>query len=141
MILNLSIEADRKRAEVYFAKLIEDGSKVELKKIPQRRTLSQNSYLHAIITLYAFEWGWSMEEAKTYIKRTLGYKYEKNGEWFLSHTADMNTKELTEFIDRFRNLSASNGFYLPSSDEMGQNWDYFAKEIERAEVAEKRYTY
>lgn len=126
---------------MYFSKLLEDGSKIELKKIAKRRTLNQNSYLHAILTLYATEWGWSMEEAKTYIKRTLKYTYEKNGEEFLTSTSLMNTKELTEFIDKFRNLSAHQGFYVPSSDEIGQNWEYFAKEIERADVMQKRYSY
>ena len=141
MILDLSIPPDKSKAETYFSKLLEDQSKIELKKIPKKRTLAQNSYLHAILTLYAFEWGWTLDEAKTYIKRKLGYVYEKNGEEFLTSTSGMNTKELTEFIDRFRNLSSSQGFYVPSSDEIGQNWEYFAKELERAEAAEKRYTY
>jgi len=141
LILDLHIEADRKRAKVYFDKLILDSSKIELKKIAKRRTLNQNSYLHAILTLYAVEWGWSLEEAKTCVKRELKYTYEKNGEEFLKRTSDMNTKELTTFIDKFRNLSAHQGFYLPSSDEIGQNWDYFAREIERAESIENRYSY
>ena len=126
---------------MYFSKLLEDGAKIELKKIAKRRTLNQNSYLHAVLTLYATEWGWTMEEAKTYIKRTLGYTYVKNGELFLTSTSGMNTKELTEFIDRFRNLSASQGFYVPSSDEIGQNWEYFAREIERSEVLQNKYNY
>ena len=141
MILDLSIAPDKKKAEMYFSKLLDDGSKIELKKIAKKRTLNQNSYLHAILTLYATEWGWTLEEAKTYVKRKLGYIYRKSGEEFLTGTSGMNTKELTEFIDRFRNLSASQGFYVPSSDEMGQNWEYFAKEIERAKQIEKRYSY
>ena len=141
MILDLNIPPDKKKAEMYFSKLLEDGAKIELKKIAKRRTLNQNSYLHAVLTLYATEWGWTMEEAKTYIKRTLGYTYVKNGELFLTSTSGMNTKELTEFIDRFRNLSASQGFYVPSSDEIGQNWEYFAREIERSEVLQNKYNY
>jgi len=141
LILDLNIPPDKKKAEMYFSKLLEDGAKIELKKIAKRRTLNQNSYLHAVLTLYATEWGWTMEEAKTYIKRTLGYTYVKNGELFLTSTSGMNTKELTEFIDRFRNLSASQGFYVPSSDEIGQNWEYFAREIDRAEIMQKKYSY
>ena len=141
MILDLSISPDKKKAEMYFSKLLEDGAKIELKKIPKRRTLNQNSYLHAILTLYATEWGWTLEEAKTYVKRTLGYTYVKNNELFLTSTSTMNTKELTEFIDKFRNLSASQGFYLPSGDEIGQNWEYFARELDRAEVMQNKYSY
>lgn len=139
MILDLHILPDRKRAESYFAKLMESGAKVEIKRVPQRRSLNQNSYLHKLFALYGAEFGWTLEEAKTVIKRLLNYTYKKDGELFLSHTSEMNTKELTEFIDRFRNHSASEGFYLPSADEMGDNWEYFAKEIERAEVMQKRY--
>lgn len=141
MILDLKIQHDLNKAEVYFAKLVKHGSKIELKKIPEKRTLSQNSYVHALFTLFGNEFGWSNSEAKEVVKKRLGYTYTNCGTEFYCQTSKMNTKELTIFIDKFRNFSASEGCYLPSSDEMGQNWDYFAKEIERAEIVEKRYTY
>ena len=74
MILDLNIAPDKKKAEMYFSKLLNDGSKIELKKIAKKRTLNQNSYLHAILTLYATEWGWTLEEAKTYVENSLRNK-------------------------------------------------------------------
>jgi len=139
LILNLSIPSDVSKAETYLSKLIADGSKIELKKIPSRRTLSQNSYVHKLFALAGTHFGYTGDEMKIVVKRILGYVYIKDGQEFYSHTSDMDTKELTTFIDRFRNWSASEGCYLPSSDEMGENWDYYAKEIERAEVMQKRY--
>ena len=141
MILDLNISHDRNKADVYFAKLIKDGSKIELKKIPARRTLKQNSYVHALFTLAGSNYGYSTDEMKIVVKRILGYVYIKDGQEFYSHTSDMNTKEKSVFIDRFRNWSAHEGYYLPSADEMGDNWEYFVREIERAEAVEKKYSY
>ena len=141
MILDLHKDTDRKRAEVYFDKLMEQRAKMELKKIPQRRSLSQNAYLHVLFALWGGEYGYSIDEAKIVIKRLLNYVYEKNGNTFLVHTSEMNSEELTVFIDKFRNLSALEGFYLPSADEIGESYSDYAIEIERAEILQKRYTY
>lgn len=140
MILDLHKEADRKRAQVYFDKLMELSSKIELKKIPQRRTLSQNAYLHVLFSLWGNEYGYSIDEAKIVVKRALKYTYRRNEETFLRHTSDMDSKELTEFIDKFRNWSALQGFYLPSADEIGENYSDYVFEIERAEIIQKRYS-
>ena len=139
MILNLHKDDHRKRAEVYFAKLIEQCAKIELKKIPQKRSLSQNAYLHVLFALWGSEYGYTIEEAKIVVKRLLNYTYEKNGQMFLVHTSEMNTKELTEFIDRYRNFSANEGLYLPSADEIGDNYADYAFDIDRAEIMQKRY--
>ena len=53
----------------------------------------------------------------------------------------MDTKDLSVFVDKFRNYSSAQGLYLPSADEFNENYFDYAKEIERAEVAEKRYGY
>ena len=141
MILDLNIQPECDRAVVYFERLIKDGSKIELRKIPQKRTISQNSYVHKLFALAGSHFGYTGDEMKIVVKRILGYVYTKEGQEFYSHTSEMDTKELTTFIDRFRNWSASEGCYLPSSDEMGQNWEYYAKEIERAEAIGKKYGY
>ena len=139
MILDLYKADHRKRAEVYFAKLIEQCAKIELKKIPARRTLSQNAYLHVLFALWGAEYGYSVDESKIVVKRALNYTYEKNGQVFLIHTSEMNTGELTDFINRYRNWSAAEGLYLPSADEIGDNYADYAFEIDRAEVMQKRY--
>jgi mitochondrial fission protein ELM1 len=141
LILDLNIPFDRNKAEVYFQKLLDGNAKIEIKRIAKRRTLSQNNYVHKLFTLYGGEFGWSTEEAKAVIKRELGYVYEKDGQKFLMHTSDMNTKELTEFIDRFRNLSAHQGCYLPTPDEFSENYVEMMKQVEAIESQQKRYTY
>ena len=141
MKLNLSIESDANKARVYFDKLIKDGSKIELKKISPKRTINQNSYVHALFQLWGSHFGYSMDEAKQVVKTELGYTYEKEYNTFLHKTSEMNTKELTELIDRFRNWSASEGCYLPSADEFKLRYFDYSQEIERAEIIEKRYGY
>ena len=124
---------------MYLEKLISSGDIVDLKKVAKKRTVRQNSYLHKLFTLWGSEIGYTTEEAKQVIKAQLGYTYEKNGQTFYSHTSGMDTKELTTFIDRFRNLASSQGVYLPSSDEYGLNYAYFEQQVEAAIAMERRY--
>ena len=139
MLYDLSIPKDLNSATVYISKLTKDGAKIEIKKINPRRSLNQNNYLHAILTLYAGEWGLTLDEAKTSVKRLLGYVYVKNNEKFIRKTSDMDSKELTVFIDQFRNHSAHNGLYLPSSDEFSENYTSIMQQVEYIEATQKRY--
>lgn len=96
------------------------------------RSNRQNRYLHSIIALYAIETGYTLEEMKTVLKRECGFMvYEKNGNKFLRSSAELDTKEMTDFIDWIRNSAGMNGIYLPSADEAGRNWDEIEKTIER----------
>jgi len=119
---------------------MDQRAKIELKKIPQRRSLSQNAYLHVLFSIWGNEFGYSIDETKVVVKRHLKYTYERNGTTFLVHTSSMDSKTLSEFIDRFRNWSASEGCYLPSADEIGENYADYAAEIDRAETTQKRYS-
>jgi len=139
MLLDLNIPHDRNKAETYFAKLISDGAKIELRQIRPPRTLRQNKYVHALFALWGAEWGWSIDEAKIVVKRELGYIYERNGQDFPVKTSGMDTGQLTEFINKFRNWSAHNGLHLPSADEFHENYFEIMKEVERAEIMQKRY--
>ena len=141
MKLNLSKSDEANKAEVYFAKLLSDGSKIELKKISPPRTIKMNSYVHVLFQLWGNHFGYSLDEAKQIVKRSLSYYYQKNNTLFLRKTSEMNSRDLSEFIDRFRNWSASEGCYLPTSEEyLLRHFDY-SQEIERAEIIEKRYSY
>ena len=141
MLLNLKSDTDRIKAEVYFNKLIEDRAQIEIKRISKKRTNSQNRYVHALFQLFASQFGWTLEEAKSFIKFELGYTYSKNDFIFLAKTSEMDTKSLSIFIDKFRNYSSAQGLYLPTADEFNENYFDYAKEIERAEVMENRYSY
>jgi hypothetical protein len=118
MKLDLSKPFDLNRANLYYAKLRTDGSKIELKVVRESRTLKQNAYLHVCITLFAIEFGYTIEEAKTDLKRYCSFmRYEKNGNQYLKETRGLNTKELTEFIEWIRTYSAQEGCYIPTSEE------------------------
>ncbi len=129
MILDLSLPSDCSKAEVYFAKLVKDQSPIELKKIHKRRTNKQNRYVHALFALFGGEFGYETEEAKVVVKFELGYTYEKNGAIFGEKTSKMDTKRLTEFIDRFRTFSAHQGCYLPTADEFDVNYVDIMKQV------------
>ena len=129
MILDLSIKADCNKAQVYLDKLMVDKSPVELKKIHKRRTNKQNRYVHALFAIFGGEFGWCIEEVKIVVKRHLGYTYVKNGQTFLERTSEMDTKQLTKFIDEFRTFSAHQGCYLPSADEFDTNYIEIMKQV------------
>lgn len=118
MKLNLSNTYDKERAKTRLKVLIDKGAKIELKEIKGKRTIRQNSYLHVCISLFAIEFGYTLDEAKTLLKRQCEFmKYSKNGQLFLKRTREMDTKELTEFIEWIRNYSSQQGLYLPTSEE------------------------
>ena len=141
MLLNLSISSDLNKARVYFDKLVADRSKIELKKIAPPRSVNQNSYVHVLFTLWGNHFGYTVEESKQVVKTELGYTYIKEGVLFMVRTSGMNTKELSTFVDKFRNWSAHNGCYLPDAETyLLRHFDY-SQEIERAEIMDKRYGY
>jgi hypothetical protein len=108
------IELLRKRVDW----LIEKGKLVELKEARKSRSLDQNAYFHKCVSIWSEDVGYTIEEAKTVIKRELGYYYEKNGQKFLESTANMDTKRMAELTDKFRLWSSSEfGIYLPSPEE------------------------
>ena len=104
------------------------GYLVELKQIKPPRTPNQNRYLHLILGWFAIEYGETLEHVKQeFFKKEVNaeiFKTErtnkKTGEVRLDwkSTADLDTKELTEAIDRFRTWSSKTaGIYLPSANE------------------------
>ena len=118
MIFDCSKVYHLENAKKYFEKLIEGKKRFELKILYPTRSLPQNSYLHLLLSIYGLNFGLTIEEAKTDIKRDLGYFYEKNGHRYLKHTSEMDSKELSDFIDKFRTLSSTRGLYLPEANEI-----------------------
>jgi len=122
MKLDLSKEFDVNKAKVYFNKLLSNNKKIELKEIQLNRTVTQNAYLHVCIALFAIEFGYTIDEAKTLLKRECNFMfYEKNNVLFLKLTRNMLTGELTKFIEWIRNYSSNEGCYIPTADEYKDN--------------------
>lgn len=108
--------------------LYSNKSVVELTEKKPQRTLSQNAYLHAILGYFGMHFGYTVNEVKVWY-----FKELCNPELFvesitdkltgqqrgrLRSSADLNTKEMTMAIERFRNWAADTaGIYIPSPDE------------------------
>lgn len=106
------------------------GKEVELKVKHPKRSISQNSYLHLILTWFALETGYTMEEVKQDIFKkivndSMFYDGEAEGKlksvkierW--RSTASLSTAEMTLAIERFRNYSSIEaGIYLPEPDDL-----------------------
>lgn len=139
MIFNLSSEYEKERYKEYVNKLYKEGGVVEVKKKHPPRSLSQNNYLHLILSYFACEYGCSVDEAKLdYYKRTCNRetfeitKTNRRGKEIkvMRSSSDLTTEEMSLSIDRFRNWSAANGIYLPGPGEE-QFLLFIKQEIER----------
>ena len=88
--------------------------------------------MHVLFALFGMEFGYTLEESKTHAKRNCSFMhYDKSGEKFLKRTRDLNTEEITKFIEWFRNYSSQKGCYLPSSEEYLRNKYFIDNEIDR----------
>ncbi len=131
MIADLSKPLDLKKARTYFDSLCEGGNVITLTKKSKKRSLKSNAYLHVCITLFAIEYGYSLDEAKTHLKRTCPWmRYEKNGEVFLTATSKMDTADMAKFIEWIITHAGANGLFIPSSDMYLLEQDHYDKHIE-----------
>ena len=130
MYLDLSNTTDIKRGQIYFTKLVESNSKIELKKIIKTRSISLNSYLHVCISLFAIEYGYTLEESKTLLKRMCNFMtYEKNGSKFLKKTSKLDDSECSKFVEWIRNYSSQQGLYILDAEEYKTNKFTIDKDI------------
>jgi len=130
MLLDFSNTTDVKKGEIYFTKLVESNSKIELKKINNNRSISLNSYLHVCITLYAIHFGYTLDESKTLLKRMCNFMtYKKNGIKFLKKTSKLDNKECSIFVEWIRNHAAEQGCYIPDAEEYKTNKFTIDKDI------------
>lgn len=131
-IFNLKNPYEAQQFKEYCNKVYEECLKsplalVEVKKKRSLRSLAQNAYLHIILGYFASEFGYSLEEVKQDIfKRKLNKdifeveRVNKRGQCIrrLRSTSDLDTKEMTTAIERYRNFSSAvAGLYIPSPNE------------------------
>lgn len=136
---------EKEKAKSKFEYLINKGKVLELKEKKATRSLSQNRYLHLILSWYALEDGERMEYIKQEVfKKVVNpdifkteYTNRKTGEiridWLSS--SKLNTGEMTIAIDRFRDYASREaGIYLPEPKELA-----YLREIEREIENSKQY--
>ena len=106
---------------------------IELTEKKKTRTLSQNSYLHVCITLFAIDFGCSIFSSKVFLKEQCGFMMVLHkGKRHYRSTTQLDTLEMTKFIDWIRNYSAIElGCYIPTPDEYIQNKFAIDSEIEK----------
>ena len=123
MIFTTSNALQARQAIARLEHLISKGARVELTEKRGRRTLSQNNYLHLILTAWGIELGYNLAEMKKLIKVDMlaeVFEYKKKSRIFYKSTADLNTKEMTIVIDEIRKTAyESTGFYIPAPNEEG----------------------
>ncbi len=135
--MKFDLKTQQTEAINYFNKLLENECRCEIKEVKKKRSVSQNAYLHVCISLFAVSTGYTLEEAKTLLKRNCPFMvYEKNNVKFLKNTSTMNSKELTDFIEYIRNFSARQNIFIPSSEDYLLHQFEIDKEIE----SQKTYT-
>ena len=142
MIYNSKIESDNNNAKWYLDYLISNGKRYEIKEIRKSRSLKQNAYLHLILSYFALEVG----ETTEYIKQEV-FKGIVNKDYFvyerinpknktksrkaLKSTRELNTKEMTDCIERFKNWAVMKyQIKLPDANER-EFLDYIKNEIEK----------
>lgn len=130
MIYNSSIILQKNQAIEKFKFLISKGKTFELKMKVPKRSISQNNYLHLILTWFALETGYTFEETKqdifkNHVNSNLFYDGDFEGKiegvivqrWRSS--ASLDKQEMTLAIDRFRNFSSKElGIYLPEPKDL-----------------------
>ena len=132
MFLDLSKPIENKRFRDYANFLISKEYKVSIQKIIPKITVKQNKYLHVCISIFAIEFGYTLEEAKTLLKRSCDFmRYEKNGNKFLKKTSLLDSGEITKFIEWIRNHAGMNGLYIMTSEEYISNRFEIDREIEK----------
>lgn len=145
MLYDTSNKLDKNRAIEKFKYLISKGKIIELKEKRKIRSISQNSYLHLILSWFALEMGETLKYTKeTTFKKEVNpdiFKYEfvnrKTGEIRTEFKSSslLNTKEMTTAIDRFRNFASTEfGIYLPEPKDLVS-----LREMERQIENQKQY--
>lgn len=126
MIYDTSNRIAKEQAKTRFEYLLSKDKTIELTEKRKTRSVSQNAYLHLILSAFGLEFGYTLDEVKQYIFKDhvnsdIFYNGEKHGlivvkEW--RSTASLNTKEMTIAIDKFLDYSAKNGYRLPEPDDL-----------------------
>jgi|SRR5690625_3710071 len=124
MYFDFTLEEDVKAAQKWLENAIEKQYYVSMRKRSGQRTLSQNAYLHVLFNIFSLDSGYSTEEVKQRIFKTIVNRDvfcvvdELSGDIYVRSTAELSKDEMSFCIDRFRNFAAMEmGIYLPFAHE------------------------
>lgn len=132
MLIHPTNSQELKEGVEYFEKLCKGNTPFEIIKKRKRKSVSNNAYLHVCIKLFAIEYGYNLDEAKTILKRNCHFMvYEKNGSKFLRRVRDMDNLECADFTTWIRNYSSQQGLYIPTPEEYILHQHEIDKEINK----------
>lgn len=145
MIFDGSNAFDALKAKERLEWLVYNCKLFELTEKKKLRSVSQNRYLHLILSWYALEYGETLE----YIKQEV-FKKQINADLFIyefinkktgeirtayKSTTDLDTYQMTLAIDVFRDYASKiAGIYLPEPKDIA-----FLQEIEKQIENQKQY--
>lgn len=122
MIYDTNHELHRNRFFTHLDALLSKKCIIELKEKKKARTISQNAYLHVCITLFAIETGNHLEDMKYLLKKSCPFMHRFDGENFKTkRTRDLDTKQMTDFIEWIRTFASMQGCYIPTAEEYKLN--------------------
>lgn len=139
MKFNFSNDDEKKRAILYFKKLLNTDSVIEITKRHQNRTINQNAYLHLLLSYSAQQIGESLYYFKQVIWKQLiapeifrsTYTNPITGvervEW--KSSSDLDTKEMISAIEKLKDWASKEiGLTLPDATDQVR-LDIMEKEI------------
>ena len=106
------------------------GKRIEIKVINDKRSIPQNAYLHLIFEWIGSNIGYTKNETKEVYAKKFLY-YEKGGYTFTKSTTTLDKKEMTNYIEKIRrHASMELGIYIPAPDER-EKLDILINEVEK----------
>lgn len=141
MLYDMKNPLDAQNAKTRLELLAKRGCIIELTEKRQKRSLSQNSYLHLLLGYFASQTGNTLDWVKRqYYKRLCNpdlFTGVRDDPYlgkvsYVRSSSTLSTDEMTLSIERFRNWAASEaGIYLPEATNPA--------EIAALEVEVERY--
>jgi len=130
MRYDLSKKRDREAFKVRVNALYEAKAKVDVSKPKKVRTYLQNRYWHLLLKVVGLELGYTLAEAKFWVKTIILpeiFIYDKRGLDFVKSSADLTREEQSVAIEKLLQFGDDNDIRLPRPEdefEIAQAEDY-----------------
>lgn len=112
MRFHLKKQDELDKAAEYLSELARTESTVDIKRVAYKRSISQNSYYHLMLSFFGAQVGHTVDEVKTLIRRLQPELYQLKGVDIAGvqiptsrSSADFSSAEMTKSIDDFRKWS------------------------------------
>jgi len=118
LVINMDAEGDKKRL-YNVLKGLKGFNVIQIKKYRKGRTPNQGKYLFGVVYRYlGHEIGYSVEECHQLMK-TRFLSYQNGVHKFTRSTTDLDTAEMTEYIDQIRTFALEEfSCYIPEANEV-----------------------